>query len=326
MTAEQLHVIRSIKAEARRRYGNDPARYRRYLLTGLEIGQVETHFQNLSGGDADSAGFRQERHRYYKDPTNLSHSIGRMFDEMERADHGQPTGQLAQAIQRSAFPERYQQALPGVRRLAGGGGGSVALATGQPGHVVPGRAPRLIPGSPEGVDHKAAMLAAVTDPRKNMSLLERFKQAVQSGQYTTPAVPAQVVPGKGARYIPGQAGGSATNLEQRAQVINDQHLPYKWGGGHQGRTSLHDAVPLDCSGAVSKLLGINPRVAAEFKKFGKPGRGHGLTIWASDTHVLVEIGGHFWGTSAANPGGGAGWIPRSQISQAYLSRFTPRHM
>ena len=31
---------------------------------------------------------------------------------------------------------------------------------------------------------------------------------------------------------------------------------------------------------------------------------------------------HFFGTSASNPGGGAGWIPQDQISPAYLRGFT----
>jgi hypothetical protein len=50
-----------------------------------------------------------------------------------------------------------------------------------------------------------------------------------------------------------------------------------------------------------------------------------VTIYANAKHVLMEINGHFWGTSATNPGGGAGWIPRSAISPQYLRNFTARH-
>jgi hypothetical protein len=50
-----------------------------------------------------------------------------------------------------------------------------------------------------------------------------------------------------------------------------------------------------------------------------------VTIYANAEHVLMEIDGHFWGTSATNPGSGAGWIPREHVTAAYLSRFTVRH-
>ena len=317
---EQRQVIAAINQIARQR--GVP---RRHLLAALEIGAVESGFRNLRGGDRDSAGWRQERAQFYKDPTNLRASINRVFDEMAKADTGQHVGDLAQAVQRSGFPGRYAQHLGEARRLAGGGSEG---PTGQPGQVLPGRRPRLIPGSPETVDNKAAMLAAVTDPRKNMSLLDRFNEQVRSGNYTTAATAPRVVPGRPARFAVGtsgaQGGGDLGSIKARADAIDRRHLPYLWGGGHGADTS----GPLDCSGAVSKLLGINPRVASQFMKWGKPGRDPkgGLTVYANPGHVLVEIGGHFWGTSRSNPGGGAGWIPRSQISQAYLSRFTARHI
>ena len=126
------------------------------------------------------------------------------------------------------------------------------------------------------------------------------------------------------------SGGSAGGLDYaaRANAIDSHHLPYKWGGGHAGKTNPYKGVPVDCSGAVSSVLGINPRVASQFKSFGRPGRapgGKGVTIYAKDSHVLMEIDGHFFGTSASNPGGGAGWIKRSDISPSYLKGFTVRH-
>jgi hypothetical protein len=124
------------------------------------------------------------------------------------------------------------------------------------------------------------------------------------------------------------AGGSLAQVAtQRANTINAQQLPYKWGGGHAGQTPINKAVPLDCSGAVSKVLGIDPRVADQFKTWGRPGDGggKGVTIYSSPTHVLMKINGHFFGTSSTNPEGGAGWIPQGAISADYLSHFTARH-
>lgn len=143
------------------------------------------------------------------------------------------------------------------------------------------------------------------------------------------------VPGTSSTRTTGQpfgtaaAGGSdlASAAATRASTIDKQRLPYSWGGGHGGQTPIDKAVPLDCSGAVSKVLGIDPRVADQFKGWGRPGDGgnKGVTVYSKATHVLMKINGHFFGTSASNPGGGAGWIPESAISPEYLSGFTARH-
>lgn len=145
------------------------------------------------------------------------------------------------------------------------------------------------------------------------------------------AVPTQTVTPKSPTTVRQQGSGStplASVAKQRADTIDAKRLPYKWGGGHGGKVDPATATPLDCSGAVSAVIGINPRVSGDFQKWGRPGRapgGRGITIYSNPTHVLMEIDGHFWGTSKSNPGGGAGWIPRSQISPAYLAGFTARH-
>jgi hypothetical protein len=125
------------------------------------------------------------------------------------------------------------------------------------------------------------------------------------------------------------SGGYLSRIKQRANVVDSRRLPYHWGGGHGGKVAaLKQAVPVDCSGAVSEVLGINPRVAAQFETFGKPGAGgnRGVTIYAKSTHVLMKINGRFFGTSQSNPGGGAGWIPANYISPEYLKGFTARHL
>jgi hypothetical protein len=123
------------------------------------------------------------------------------------------------------------------------------------------------------------------------------------------------------------ASGDVAKIAARAQAIDARRLPYKWGGGHAGKVDPSKAQPLDCSGAVSAALGINPRVSGQFEQWGNPGDGgnQGVTIYANAHHVLMKIGGHFFGTSATNPGGGAGWIPQNAISPQYLRGFTVRH-
>lgn len=170
-------------------------------------------------------------------------------------------------------------------------------------------------------DTRSALVDALLSGKKNP--LNAAAGAVRSGAYDVQKTSSKQV------AVPGVAGGGpgfADKVHSRADRINAQHLPYQWGGGHAGKTKIAQAIPLDCSGAVSKVLGINPRVAAQFKSWGQPGRGGRIEVYAKDSHVLLKIDGHFWGTSASNPGGGAGWIPASQISASYLKGFTVRHV
>jgi hypothetical protein len=67
------------------------------------------------------------------------------------------------------------------------------------------------------------------------------------------------------------------------------------------------------------------RTSGEFEKFGKPGKGKNVTIYANGGHVLLEVDGHLWGTSHSNPDGGPGWIKRSDIPASYLKNFVARH-
>lgn len=141
-------------------------------------------------------------------------------------------------------------------------------------------------------------------------------RAPQATQATSPAPVDRV-----------ELGGKLAEYAQRAATIDAKRLPYQWGGGHGGRVDPKRAAPLDCSGAVSAVLGIDPRVSGAFTKWGKPGAGDGkgVVVYANDKHVLMSIGGKFFGTSASNPGGGAGWIPRNKLSPEYLKGFTARH-
>jgi hypothetical protein len=148
---------------------------------------------------------------------------------------------------------------------------------------------------------------------------------VDPSVFTTSKVTVKPTPGKVSASSP---GGALAKVIERANVLDQRKLPYQWGGGHQASTANVKTVgPVDCSGAVSAVLGINPRVSGQFERWGKPGDGgnKGVTVYANAEHVITKINGHFYGTSASNPGGGAGWIPASQITPAYLSKFTARH-
>lgn len=93
---------------------------RKELLAAAETGLVEAPgFQNPAGGDADSEGWRQERTSIYgtgpTGPRNVKASASRFYKEL-RTDPGTSeagtAGELAQAAQGSAFPERYDEVKP----------------------------------------------------------------------------------------------------------------------------------------------------------------------------------------------------------------------
>lgn len=118
----------------------------------------------------------------------------------------------------------------------------------------------------------------------------------------------------------GAGGGAFASMVAEANRIASMHYPYAWGGGHNQAFS----GPYDCSGAVSAVLHAGgmlsqPMTSGDLMGWGLPGPGD-VTIYANPGHTFMSIGGHGFGTSYTNPGGGAGWLP-------YNSRpgFAVRH-
>lgn len=121
LSSQQQSVADAILRVARRR-GASPME----VKAALETGRVESNFANLPGGDADSAGWRQERGSLYRDPTNLDASINRFFDETRavRGKYGS-AGDLAAAVQRPAarYRGRYAEHSAEADALLGGHAG-----------------------------------------------------------------------------------------------------------------------------------------------------------------------------------------------------------
>jgi hypothetical protein len=117
-------------------------------------------------------------------------------------------------------------------------------------------------------------------------------------------------------------GHSLQAMIDRAEIVERHHPPYLWGGGH-GSTPAPLGSPVDCSGFVSQILDVKPRVSGEFAHYGLPGPGREVTIYANSEHILIKLGDRWYATSQSNPGGGAGRIPSPPPS--YLGVFTERH-
>ncbi len=98
--------------------------------------------------------------------------------------------------------------------------------------------------------------------------------------------------------------------------------PYVWGGGHG---SFYDDS-YDCSGAVSFALfggGLIPRPLAsgDLMRWGAPGRGRWITVYANAGHAFVEIAGLRFDTVGAEQGTG----PRWHLATASTAGFVARH-
>lgn len=111
LDAEQAQVLSTVLKVGKKRGAT-----KKEMLAAVETALVESNIRNLGYGDADSSGWRQERAMYYPTgkmgPQNVKASANRFFDESisdANRGAGMTAGQLAQAIQASAYPDRYDE-------------------------------------------------------------------------------------------------------------------------------------------------------------------------------------------------------------------------
>ena len=111
------------------------------MLAAFEAGWVESHMNNLNCGDKDSLGvFQQRPSQGWGTPEqimNVSYAATQFFVQAQRNEPLYPSytaGLLAQSVQRSCCPERYDQAEGKARAMIdearGLVGGSPKLYTG----------------------------------------------------------------------------------------------------------------------------------------------------------------------------------------------------
>jgi peptidoglycan hydrolase-like protein with peptidoglycan-binding domain len=99
--------------------------------------------------------------------------------------------------------------------------------------------------------------------------------------------------------------------------------PYKYGGGH-GR--WNDSG-YDCSGSVSYALHGGGLLSSAldssgFMRWGAPGKGRRITIYANPGHVYMVIDGRRYDTTGRSETGSR-WQPRGRSSAGYVVRHPP---
>ena len=110
------------------RVGKQLGAGRRDILTALTTGLVESNLHNYSGGDRDSVGVFQQRTPW--GPYQARHNVARSAKLFYKGGLGgqqglfgvggrrrTPIGQVAQDVQVSAYPGRYQTRVDDARRI-----------------------------------------------------------------------------------------------------------------------------------------------------------------------------------------------------------------
>jgi hypothetical protein len=91
------------------------------LLALFEAGLVESNMENLDHGDSTSLGFLQQKPEYWGGKSavmNVETATTSFVNKAKQIENNYKTaGQLAQAVQRSAFPLRYDAAEEKAKAL-----------------------------------------------------------------------------------------------------------------------------------------------------------------------------------------------------------------
>ncbi|MCX4472458.1 VCBS repeat-containing protein [Micromonospora sp. NBC_01655] len=109
------------------------------MLAGFETGWVESHMNNLPCGDKSSLGVFQQRWDYgwgtpeqIMDPVYSSTQFFTRAITCDRNNPGYTAGQVAQCVQRSGFPDRYDQSQAKARSLLAEASRVTGMAPGSP--------------------------------------------------------------------------------------------------------------------------------------------------------------------------------------------------
>lgn len=206
----------------------DPPRVRRALLAAMA---VESNFRNLNYGDRDSQGVLQQRPSTgWGAPGNASQDISQFLARARAANRGfQGTaGQLAQSIQRSAFPGRYDEQMGRINDILRSRGVAAAAAA---------------VGSLPGVGTPAVEATAPKLDRALMSRNIRDSFLQGRGRIDLGGLPSllrrsydQGTPGTPASFTPGQADTLPSTDARAAPLRADPNG--KWGGSKSVASQL----------------------------------------------------------------------------------------
>lgn len=161
---------------------------------------------------------------------------------------------------------------------------------------------------------------APTDAEVQRELDEAF--GAQAGR----AIDAAGLSAGGLATVPPAAPSRVAAIINAANSV--ARKPYVYGGGH-GRLADETFVDTayDCSGSVSFALAAaglvdSPLDSSALARFGKPGRGRWVTIYANAGHAFMTVAGLRFDTSGRDTGGSR-WQARSRTVAGFVVRHPP---
>jgi cell wall-associated NlpC family hydrolase len=101
-------------------------------------------------------------------------------------------------------------------------------------------------------------------------------------------------------------------------------FPYIWGGGHGSFV----ANGYDCSGSVSYALAAggllsSPLVSGDLARWGEPGPGHWITIYANPGHTFMNVDGMWFDTAGRSGPYASRWLVSTPPLAGYAVRHPP---
>jgi hypothetical protein len=306
---QQLRTARVATRRATRKWGAS----RREILELLTGGLVESNLnQDIAPGqgDRDSGGFLQQRPSqgwgsYRPGKAGIREDTDDFFRALRKAGQRGSVGATVQAVQRSAFPGKYQQRLGDARALLsalGGAPGTSEAAGGSLGTTsIPGV--QGAQGLPQGSEGALALIEALAGQKP---------QQAASSALTPPAASAQAAMPAGFQ-LPASGGGAAPGpdlnalLEQVRTVGGDVQmapgnaggsvpgpggLPVSGLGGRNGRVVLDpnaDRAGVRTSDAVVEFAREVSAIAGKPVRIGTGSRHSRLTV---DGNVSDHWGGN----------------------------------
>jgi cell wall-associated NlpC family hydrolase len=175
------------------------------------------------------------------------------------------------------------------------------------------RGERISPGAPSD--------AQIRHELKQMGKVLKASRRAAATPAAPPAASTEAaVTGTGAAQVPAGVPDAVARVIAGGNAI--ARFPYIWGGGHG---SFVD-TGYDCSGSVSYALAAaglldRPLVSGELARYGEPGPGRWITIYANAGHVFMYVAGLRFDTSGRDGPFGSRW----QTAPRSLAGFTVRH-
>jgi hypothetical protein len=151
--------------------------------------------------------------------------------------------------------------------------------------------------------------------RSELRQLERYRHRLRAGG-------AIGLGGNGRAEAPAGSPAAIQDVVAGGNAIAT--FPYRLGGGHG--SFVDDAY--DCSGSVSYALATAglldvPLTSGELMRWGAPGRGHWLTVYANPGHVFMTVGGIRFDTSGRAGRRGSRWQPLGRSASGFVARHWP---